>query len=67
MKFHLIPEQVDAIIVEELETQYKDLLEYNGIPMFSTDPKEDRKERKKTVKALKRVLDFYTVGGSYNG
>lgn len=35
------------------------------IPYYSTDPEEEAKEVKKMIKALKRVLSWYSAGGEY--
>jgi len=35
------------------------------IPFFSVDPKEEAKEVKKMKKAIKLVLDYYSIGGVY--
>ena len=52
IELELVPEQIEAIVVQELKEQYGMGLDY--------DPwdKHDKKYNKKLMKALKRVLEY---------
>lgn len=63
----LDPEMVDQIIVDQLfETRSALLKDYERgtAKVFSLDPKEDRKQIRKMIRSLERVISWYTVPGS---
>lgn len=61
-------EALDQAIVDQLlETRLTLLRDYNlgTTKVFSTDPKEDRKQIRKMVKSLERVIGWYSVPDAY--
>ena len=57
---------IDNIVSSELQQSreyMQEALELGNIGVFSMDPEEDAVLIKETIKALEKVLDFYTVGG----
>lgn len=52
---------VAAAMREMIEIMSKDPV----IPFVSADPKEDKKYRKKMIKAAKRVLKWHTVASEW--
>ena len=64
--FELDYEQVDAIVIAELKSTYetmkKDYEKEEGIRVFVSDIKEDRKKIMKFMKSLERIIKWY--GGS---
>ena len=62
MTIEICEEQLHAIIIKELSEQlsyFKQDLEEGRVGTFSFDWDEDRKQVKRMVKALERVLDWY--------
>ena len=60
-------EEIDNIIVDQLfETRSVLLQDYDRVNarVFSVDPKEDRKQIRKMIRSLERVIEWYTVPGS---
>jgi ribosomal 50S subunit-associated protein YjgA (DUF615 family) len=60
-------EEIDNIIVDQLFQTRSVLLEdYDRVNarVFSVDPKEDRKQIRKMIRSLERVIEWYTVPGS---
>ena len=60
-------EEIDNIIVDQLfETRSALLQDYDraNARVFSVDPKEDRKQIRKMIRSLERVIEWYTVPGS---
>lgn len=71
--FEIADEFINTIVEKELEayieTLEQALNDYKEFPdkwiaIFSTNKEEDKKEIKKTLKAMKRVKALYTVGGN---
>ena len=70
MKIEIDDEMVDKMLVNSLTStvayweqqleRYSDP-DHGWIALFSVDPKEDKKEIKKMIKAATRVLKFYGV------
>lgn len=61
-------EMVDKVIVEELvETRSRLLDDYERgtTGVFDFDPKEDRRQIGELIKSLEKVIDWYSVPGSY--
>lgn len=61
-------EAVDDIIVEQLlDTRARLLHDYERgtTKVFSLDPKEDRQQIGEMIKALEKVIDWYSVIGTY--
>ena len=61
-------EMVDTVIVEQLLDTRASLLEdyENGrVAVFDVDPEEDRKQIGEMIKALEKVIDWYSVPGTY--
>jgi hypothetical protein len=61
-------EAVDDIIVEQLlDTRARLLHDYERgtTKVFSLDPKEDRQQIGEMIKALEKVIDWYSVVGTY--
>ena len=58
----LVRELLDTYIAQSLRESYISY-KYNesGIPFYSYDEKEEAKEVKKMMKALKRVHNYYTA------
>lgn len=70
----LAVETVDSLVFSDLEFQYQTLKrELNAAKAghsthwFSMDQEVEIKELKRLAKSFKIVLDFYSVGGKYNG
>jgi hypothetical protein len=66
--FELDSETVDKVIVEELIRSRISLLEdyENGrVAVFDVDPEEDRKQIGAMIKAIEKVIDWYSVPGMY--
>ena len=64
MTIEICDEQLNDIIIKELSAQlsyFKQDLEEGRVGTFSFDYDEDRKQVKRLVKALERVLDYYGV------
>ena len=62
MTIELCDEQLTAIVIKELSAQlhyFKKDLKDGRVGVFSFDPDEERKEMKRLIKALERVLDYY--------
>lgn len=60
-------EETDNIVVDKLfETRSALLQDYDRVNarVFSVDPKEDRKQIRKMIRSLERVIEWYTVPGS---
>jgi hypothetical protein len=60
-------EAVDQIIVDQLfETRASLLIDFERgtSRVFSLDPKEDRKQIRKMIRSLERVIGWFTVPGS---
>lgn len=65
MKIELPDELVEDEFVKSMRWHYDTLLkdseaDVTPFPLFDNDVKKDRKERKKLMKALKRVHNYYT-------
>lgn len=61
-------EAVDQIVVDELiETRSRLLDDYvrGTTGVFDIDPEEDRKQIAVMIKSLEKVIDWYSVPGSY--
>lgn len=61
-------EMVDKVIVEQLLDTRMSLLEdyvNGGIAVFDVDPEEDRKQIGEMIKALEKIIDWYSVPGTY--
>lgn len=70
-KVEISIEAVEDIVFQDLEIHYKQFkkdLESIGTSgwMFYEDSEKEKKEIKKYIKAFKRILGYYTVGGVYN-
>ena len=56
-------EQIDAIVIAELKSTYdtmkRDYEVHPVIGIFHTDREEDKKEIKKYMKSLKRLIEWY--------
>jgi len=62
MTIEICDEQLNDIIIKELSAQlsyFKQDLEEGRVGVFSFDWDEDRKQVKRLIKALERVLDWY--------
>jgi HEPN domain-containing protein len=62
MTIEICDEQLNDIVVKELSAQLsylKEDYEDGRVGVFSLDPDEERKEMKRLIKALERVLDWY--------
>lgn len=62
MTIEICDEQLNAIVNKELSAQlyyFKKDLKDGRVGVFSFDPAEERKEMKRLIKALERVLDWY--------
>jgi len=61
--FTLTCDQVDEIVIKELKSTYesfkKDLERVDGVRVFAVDIEEDRKQIKKYMKSLERLIDWY--------
>lgn len=65
MTIEVCDEQINAIVIKELSFQlhyFKQDLKDGRVGVFSLDPDEERKEMKRLIKALERVLDYYGSG-----
>lgn len=51
----------DQIVQANLKMTIEMLSEPQVIPVFSSDPKEEKKELKKFIKALKKVYNWYSL------
>lgn len=61
-------EVVDDIIVEQLlDTRSRLLVDYElgTVGVFDFDPKEDRRQIGELIKSLEKVIDWYSVPGTY--
>jgi len=61
-------ETIDKIVTETLLEQRSSLLEdyQNGnVHVFDMDPVKDRKQIGEVIKALEKVIDWYSVPGTY--
>ncbi len=61
-------ETIDKIVTETLLEQRSSLLEdyQNGnVRVFDTDPVNDRKQIGEVIKALEKVIDWYSIPGTY--
>jgi len=61
-------EAVDDIIVEQLmDTRTRLLFDYERgtTGVFDLDPKEDRRQIGEMIKSLEKVIDWYSVPGTY--
>ena len=74
VKIEIPIETVDSIVLEELKFTYEYLkealerYEQGNLPcVFYIDTKKDKKKIKKTIKALRLVMQWYTVGGKEYG
>jgi hypothetical protein len=57
-------EVVDKIVVDNLHEIYHNVLSDNGgLTMFTPDRKRDTRLKKKLLKALKRVHNYYAAPG----
>ena len=55
-------ELLDKLIVSSLREAYESYLNNpSGIPFYSYDEKEEAKQVKKMLKALKRVHNYYSI------
>jgi hypothetical protein len=56
-------EQIDAIVIAELKSTYDTMKkDYEGTPVigiFHSNREEDKKEIKKFMKALERIISWY--------
>lgn len=62
-------EVVDDIIVEQLlDTRSRLLNDYERgtTGVFDLDPKEDRRQIGEMIKSLEKVIDWYSVPGTYS-
>jgi hypothetical protein len=59
MKIELDDEAVDGVVALRLREMYGDLQD-GTVGLFSIDQKENDKEVKKMIKAIKRVHNFYS-------
>ena len=71
VSFEIPIDAVEDIVFQDLEIHYKQFkkdLESIGTSgwMFYEDSEKEKKEIKKYIKAFKRILGYYTVGGVYN-
>ena len=60
-------ETVDQIVVDTLFQTRSDLLEdyiKGTVHVFDVDPTEDRKQIGEMIKAVERVIDWYSVPGT---
>jgi len=64
MTIEICDEQLNDIVIKELSAQLsylKEDYEDGRVGVFSFDWDEDRKQVKRLIKALERVLDWYEV------
>jgi NAD(P)H-flavin reductase len=61
MKIEIDDDEVSKIVVASMREMIEIMSQEPVIPYVSTDPKEDKKYRKKMIKAAKRVLKWHTV------
>lgn len=54
-------EIVEQIVAKSLRETYEMLNQPQCIPVFSGDPKEEAKELKKFLKAIRKVHNWYTM------
>ena len=54
-------DEVSKVVAASMRELIEIMSEKPTIPFVSTDPKEDKKYRKKMIKAAKRVLKWHTV------
>ena len=59
-----IQDSLDKYMVTDLVRHYSYAIKDSIVPMYSFDPLEERKRRKKLAKALKLVIKYY--GGDIN-
>lgn len=61
-------EAIDQVIADQLlDTRARLLSDYErgNIAVFDVDPEEDRKQIAVLIKSLEKVIDWYSVPGSY--
>ena len=54
-------EIVEQLVAKSLRETYEMLDRPQTIPVFSCDPKEEAKELKKFLKAIRKIHNWYTV------
>jgi hypothetical protein len=54
-------DEVSKVVAVAMREMIEIMSQEPTIPFVSTDPKEDKKYRKKMIKAAKRVLKWHTV------
>jgi hypothetical protein len=61
MKIEIDDDEVSKVVAAAMREMIEIMSKEPCIPFVSTDPKEDKKYRKKMIKAAKRVLKWHTV------
>jgi hypothetical protein len=61
MKIEIDSDEVSKVVAVAMREMIEIMSQEPTIPFVSTDPKEDKKYRKKMIKAAKRVLKWHTV------
>jgi hypothetical protein len=61
MKIEIDSDEVSKVVAAAMREMIEIMSQEPRIPYVSTDPKEDKKYRKKMIKAAKRVLKWHTV------
>ena len=52
---------LDQLVVKTLKDSYEMMSQPQNIPVFSCDPKKEKKKLKKFLKSLKLVHNWYTI------
>ena len=66
MKIEIDDDEVSKIVVASMREMIEIMSQEPVIPYVSTDPKEDKKYRKKMIKAAKRVLKWHTMPSEWD-
>jgi hypothetical protein len=61
LEVNLDSDEAAKIVVASMREMIEIMSKEPTIPFVSADPKEDKKYRKKMIKAAKRVLKWHTV------
>ena len=66
MKIEIDSDEVSKVVAVAMREMIEIMSQEPTIPFVSTDPKEDKKYRKKMIKAAKRVLKWHTVPSEWD-
>lgn len=64
VEFNIDDEELNKLLLVQLQDSVEMLTEEGDLPFFSNVKKEEKRMKKKLVKALKTTIAWYSVGGN---